>query len=102
MGIRFTCPNGHKLNVKSFQAGMRGICPHCGVGVDIPLESRAHALMRHPQPLEGWSRLFKKTFVFTGGEIVGEFLMSVGYLPGAHSPDCPVYRKIAKLKPKRL
>jgi hypothetical protein len=39
MGIRFFCPNGHKLNVKAFQAGRRGICPHCGTGVDIPLQS---------------------------------------------------------------
>ena len=39
MGIRFFCPNGHKLNVKSFQAGMRGICPQCGTGVDIPMQS---------------------------------------------------------------
>ncbi len=39
MGIRFYCPNGHKLNVKAFQSGQRGVCPQCGVGVDIPLES---------------------------------------------------------------
>lgn len=39
MGIRFYCPNGHKLNVKSFLAGMRGICPHCGSRVNIPLQS---------------------------------------------------------------
>jgi hypothetical protein len=39
MGIRFYCPNGHKLHVKSFQAGKRGICPHCGTSMDIPLES---------------------------------------------------------------
>ncbi len=39
MGIRFYCPNGHKLNVKSFQAGRRGICPHCGAKVQIPTES---------------------------------------------------------------
>ncbi|MFP6667370.1 MAG: GYF domain-containing protein [Pirellulales bacterium] len=39
MGIRFYCPNGHKLNVKSFLAGKRGICPHCGAKVDIPLDS---------------------------------------------------------------
>ncbi len=39
MGIRFYCPNGHKLHVKSFLAGKRGICPHCGVTVDIPLTS---------------------------------------------------------------
>lgn len=45
-----------------------------------------------------WTRLFKKTFKFTEGEIVKEFLMSTGYLPGAHSPDCPVYEKIKLLK----
>jgi len=39
MGIRFYCPNGHKLNVKAFQAGKRGICPHCGASVDIPHRS---------------------------------------------------------------
>jgi DNA-3-methyladenine glycosylase I len=39
----------------------------------------------------------KKTFTFTGGEIVKEFLMSTGYLPGAHEPDCPVYWKVARL-----
>ncbi|QDU98684.1 DUF4339 domain-containing protein [Lignipirellula cremea] len=40
MGIRFLCPNGHRLNVKTFLAGKRGLCPHCGEGVDIPLESQ--------------------------------------------------------------
>ena len=39
MGIRFYCPNGHRLHVKAFQAGRRGICPHCGTSMDIPLES---------------------------------------------------------------
>lgn len=51
--------------------------------------------------LEEWTRLFKKTFKFTGGEIVNEFLMSTGYLPGAHSPDCPVHKKIQKLKEQK-
>jgi len=46
-----------------------------------------------------WTKLFKKTFVFTGGEIVNEFLMSSGYLPGAHDKDCPIYSIIAELKP---
>jgi hypothetical protein len=36
MGIRFNCPNGHKLHVKSFLAGKRGYCPHCGTKVLIP------------------------------------------------------------------
>jgi hypothetical protein len=39
MGIRFFCPNGHRLHVKAFQAGRRGICPHCGASMEIPLES---------------------------------------------------------------
>lgn len=53
----------------------------------------------HPMPKEEWVRLFKRSFRFTGGEIVGEFLMSTGYLPGAHHPGCPVYATIAGLHP---
>jgi DNA-3-methyladenine glycosylase I len=53
----------------------------------------------HPLSLEAWTKLFKQTFLFTGGEIVKEFLLSTGYLPGAHDPDCPVYARIARLKP---
>jgi len=41
-----------------------------------------------------WVKLFKKTFKFTGGEITGEFLMSTGYLPGAHLKGCPIYQKL--------
>ena len=50
----------------------------------------------HPQPKEAWVKLFRKTFLFTGGEIVGEFLMSLGYLPGAHRKTCGVYKTAAK------
>jgi DNA-3-methyladenine glycosylase I len=53
----------------------------------------------HPLSLEEWTKLFKKSFVFTGGEIVKEFLISTGYLPGAHDPDCPIYWQIARLQP---
>jgi len=53
----------------------------------------------HPLTKEEWVKLFKKTFRFTGGEIVGEFLMSIGYLPGAHIETCPVYKKLMKQKP---
>jgi DNA-3-methyladenine glycosylase I len=53
----------------------------------------------HPRPKADWVTLFKRTFRFTGGEIVGEFLMSIGYLPGAHLPSCPVYRVVAGLRP---
>ena len=45
----------------------------------------------HPRDKDSWVKLFRKTFVFTGGEITGEFLMSTGYLPGAHVESCPVY-----------
>ena len=48
---------------------------------------------------EEWIKLFKKTFVFTGGEIVNEFLVSTGYLPGAHEESCPIYKKVASLRP---
>ncbi|MGB3007755.1 MAG: DNA-3-methyladenine glycosylase I [Chitinophagaceae bacterium] len=54
----------------------------------------------HPKTKEEWVKLFKVTFRFTGGEIVNEFLMSTGYLPGAHSANCPVYKKVIKQKPK--
>jgi DNA-3-methyladenine glycosylase I len=53
----------------------------------------------HPKTREEWTKLFKKTFRFTGGEIVNEFLLSTGYLPGAHHESCPVYNKIIKAKP---
>jgi DNA-3-methyladenine glycosylase I len=48
---------------------------------------------------EEWIKLFKKTFVFTGGEIVNEFLMSTGYLAGAHDENCHIYRRVASLRP---
>jgi DNA-3-methyladenine glycosylase I len=53
----------------------------------------------HPLTKDEWTKLFKKTFVFTGGEIVNEFLMSTGYLPGAHTPDCPAYKKVTAHQP---
>lgn len=53
----------------------------------------------HPLSKADWVKVFKKTFKFTGGEITGEFLMSTGYLPGAHRPDCPIFKKISTKKP---
>lgn len=53
----------------------------------------------HPRPPEEWTRLFRQTFRFTGGLIVGEFLMSLGYLSGAHEPSCPVYQRVLVLAP---
>ena len=54
----------------------------------------------HPKTKEEWVKLFKQNFRFTGGEIVNEFLMSTGYLAGAHSEDCPVFKKVLREKPK--
>jgi DNA-3-methyladenine glycosylase I len=45
-------------------------------------------------------KVFKKTFKFTGGEIVNEFLMSTGYLKGAHIETCAIHKQILKSKPK--
>ncbi len=53
----------------------------------------------HPKSKEEWVKLFKKTFLFTGGEIVNEFLMSTGYLQGAHHPSCKILKNIKKAKP---
>ena len=49
--------------------------------------------MQHPKTKEEWVKIFKKTFKFTGGEIVNEFFMSIGMLPGAHVQNCPVYKQ---------
>ena len=56
----------------------------------------------HPRSKDEWVKLFKKHFKFVGSEIVGEFLMSTGYLKGAHAESCPVYRKTLKYHLKWL
>lgn len=54
----------------------------------------------HPKTREEWVTLFKKIFKFTGGEITNEFLMSSGYLPGAHHEGCPVFEQALKAGPR--
>ena len=54
---------------------------------------------QHPLSKAEWVKVFKKTFRFTGGEIVNEFLQSTGYLPGAHDESCVIYKKTIKAKP---
>ncbi len=44
-------------------------------------------------------QVLNRTFVFTGREIVNEFLMSIGYLPGAHTPDCHIYEVVLAKEP---
>lgn len=53
----------------------------------------------HPLSRAEWCKLFRATFSFMGKEVVGEFLMSIGYLPGAHTDKCPVYCQIAEKEP---
>lgn len=53
----------------------------------------------HPKTKDEWVKIFKKVFKFTGGEIVNEFLTSSGYLEGAHSSDCPIYKKVLDKNP---
>lgn len=60
---------------------------------------RAWLGAHHPAPLEQWVKVFKSTFVFTGGEIVREFLVSTGYLPGAHDDECPIHSAVMALEP---
>ncbi|MEL6195262.1 MAG: DNA-3-methyladenine glycosylase I [Bacteroidota bacterium] len=54
----------------------------------------------HPLEKDAWVKLFKKSFKFVGGEIINEFLMSTGYLPGAHAKDCPIYEKVLLQNPR--
>lgn len=53
----------------------------------------------HPRVKDDWVKLFRKTFVFMGGEVVNEFLMSIGYLPGAHRANCPAFARIEAQSP---
>jgi DNA-3-methyladenine glycosylase I len=53
----------------------------------------------HPRSKDEWVVLFRQTFVFMGGEVVNEFLMSIGVLPGAHRPDCPIHDRIMACRP---
>ena len=53
--------------------------------------------LKTPMNIEEWVKLFKNTFKFTGGEITKEFLMSTGYIKGAHGKTCPILHKINKL-----
>jgi hypothetical protein len=45
MGIKFLCPNGHKLHVKTFLSGKKAICPKCGARVVVPAETPATAAL---------------------------------------------------------
>jgi DNA-3-methyladenine glycosylase I len=56
----------------------------------------------HPQGPDGWLAAFRGTFRFMGAEVVREFLLSTGYLKGAHREDCPVHARILEQRPAWL
>lgn len=82
--------------------------------IDAAIENARHILLlqqqygsfknwldsHHPLEKSEWVKLFKKHFKFVGGEIVGEFLMSIGYLEGAHDEHCPIWDKVMAQQPK--
>lgn len=70
------------------------------LAVDAMTQRRKDA--RRARTKEEWVGLFRKTFRFTGGEIVGEFLLSTGYLPGAHRESCPAYTRVLAANPPYL
>ena len=88
MGIRFLCPNGHKLNVKAFLAGQRGICPHCGERFVIPSESikniRVESLGSARSPSEG-AALIEEDLEF------GDFAVQSHLVPTMPSVEIPVF-----------
>lgn len=91
--------NRLKVDAAIHNAGVvRGLRDSHG-GFAAWLDAHAFAADGTLRTKADWVKLFKRTFTFTGGEITGEFLMSLGYLPGAHRADCPVARKIARSKP---
>ena len=53
----------------------------------------------HPRSKDEWVKLFRQNFKFVGGEIVNEFLMSTGYLPGAHEESCPIFPTVKSKSP---
>ena len=57
---------------------------------------------QYPLSRPDWVKIFRKNFKFMGKEVVGEFLMSIGYLAGAHEEKCPIFDDIAKKNPAWL
>jgi DNA-3-methyladenine glycosylase I len=56
--------------------------------------------LEHSKTKDEWVKLFKTRFKFVGGEIVNEFLMSTGYLKGAHDESCPIFDRVKEDSPK--
>ena len=56
--------------------------------------------INYPMELDDWVKLFTQKFKFTGDEITNEFLISSGYLKGAHEKGGVIYDQIIHSKPK--
>jgi DNA-3-methyladenine glycosylase I len=54
---------------------------------------------RHPMSPGDWLAACRTAFRFMGPEVVREFLISTGYLAGAHREDCPVYAAVVAAGP---
>jgi DNA-3-methyladenine glycosylase I len=70
------------------------------IRIQSEFDSFNNWLYRHKGlSLEEWTELFRRHFKFVGTTIVEEFLMSIGFLKGAHEISCPIYNKVLKSKP---
>ncbi|MEN9551999.1 MAG: hypothetical protein RI935_376 [Candidatus Parcubacteria bacterium] len=58
----------------------------------LNVQAKSEKLKAESSAKKEWVKIFKKQFKFVGGEIVGEFLMSINMLPGAHGEECRYYR----------
>jgi hypothetical protein len=92
MGIRFSCPNGHKLHVKEFLAGKRGVCPSCGAKFVIPLASAAESPRTVRATSDGGTSSSARASVDASGPsiIISIVEPSRGPLPRAASNPAPV------------
>ncbi len=59
----------------------------------------AKELTSRARSRQEWVKLFRKNFNFVGFEIVGEFLMAIGHMQGAHVKECPIYQRVLAKKP---
>jgi DNA-3-methyladenine glycosylase I len=86
----------HKLKIHAAIYNAQQICE-----IQKEFSTFKHWLDTHSGKNEQeWTQLFKETFKFVGKEIVTEFLMSIGYLKGAHEESCSILGKIDLEKPR--
>lgn len=99
MGIRFRCPNGHKLNIKTFLAGKRGVCPDCGTSFRIPTEEAAAAAGKDLLTVPEWKSSReeeaseeRESFAASGGTAVAVASKSASavFTPSSLATSAPV------------